>query len=96
MNKILVPVDFSDAAVSTVRVARKLEAKLSVLHVIHDPANAPGFYESDAAGTREFHRMEEVAHCMMAPTILSLAARFGMRWILARQLNHCRLKLQQP
>jgi nucleotide-binding universal stress UspA family protein len=47
-NILLVPVDFSsfseEALVFASGLADKLKARLLVLHVIHDPAEAPGFY----------------------------------------------------
>ena len=45
---LLVAVDFSpfseEALCFAGHLAEKLKAKLLVLHVIHDPAEAPGFY----------------------------------------------------
>ena len=47
-NTLLVAVDFTPfsekALVFASELAEKLEAQLLVLHVIHDPAEAPGFY----------------------------------------------------
>jgi hypothetical protein len=47
-NILLVPLDFSPfskaALIFASKLARKLELQLLVLHVIHDPAEAPGFY----------------------------------------------------
>jgi nucleotide-binding universal stress UspA family protein len=36
-----------------------------VLHVIHDPANSPGFYNSKKAGKKVLRSMEESARQMM-------------------------------
>ncbi|MFB3042244.1 MAG: universal stress protein, partial [Candidatus Poribacteria bacterium] len=47
-------------------IAKKFEAQLFVLHVIHDPANSPGFYISKKAGKKVFRNMEESARQMMA------------------------------
>ena len=48
---ILVAVDFSDdshAALSwACRLATAMKARVIVLHVVHDPANAPGYYKRD-------------------------------------------------
>ncbi len=53
MKRILVAVDFSEASVDALKqaitIAKNFEAKLLVLHVIHDPANSPGFYISKKA-----------------------------------------------
>ncbi len=50
MKRILVAVDFSEASVDALKqaiaIAKEFEAKLLVLHVIHDLANSPGFYIS--------------------------------------------------
>ncbi len=47
-SPILVPVDFSEnsliALVYAAKLARRLEADLFVLHVVHDPPESPGFY----------------------------------------------------
>ena len=69
MKRILVAVDFSEASVDALKraisIAKKFEAKLLVLHVIHDPANSPGFYVSKKAGKKVFRNMEESAQQMM-------------------------------
>ena len=70
MKTILVAVDFSDASVAAVEQALKLaaafDAKVVALHVIHDPAEAPGFYSSKKAGKKVYRNMEEAAAKMMA------------------------------
>ena len=46
---ILVPVDFSAhsqaALVFAAQLAKHLDASLLVLHVVHDPAEEPGYYK---------------------------------------------------
>lgn len=70
MKTILVAVDFSDASVAAAKEALKLaaafDAKVVALHVIHDPAEAPGFYSSKKAGKKVYRNMEEAAGKMMA------------------------------
>ncbi|MBT4612228.1 MAG: universal stress protein [Gemmatimonadetes bacterium] len=70
MKKILVAVDFSDASASAVRqalvLATALDADLLLLHVLHVPAEAPGFYSSRKLGKKLFRNMEEAANGMMA------------------------------
>ena len=70
MKKILVAVDFSPASVAAVRQAQELatalDAELLLLHVIHVPAEAPGFYSSRKLGRKLFRNMEEAATGMMA------------------------------
>lgn len=69
MKKILVAVDFSDASVAAVghalQLAQAFDAKLIVLHILHDPADRPGFYSSKKAGKKVFRNMEEAAGRMM-------------------------------
>jgi len=49
---ILVPVDFSRHSAAAlawaVDLGRRLEAPLVILHVIHDPEEAPGYYQASA------------------------------------------------
>ena len=69
MKKILVPVDFSDCSVAAlkaaIRMARSFDAKILALHVIHDPADAPGFYTAQKAGKKVFRNMADSAEQMM-------------------------------
>ena len=69
VKKILVAVDFSPASEQAVRTAlqlgEKFESKLLLLHVIHDPANAPGFYAAKKAGKKVLRNMEAAAAEMM-------------------------------
>ena len=66
---ILVPVDFSvhaeTAMVFAAELAEKLESKLVILHVVHDPGNAPGYYSVKGRG-KQLRRMEDVAAEMLA------------------------------
>jgi nucleotide-binding universal stress UspA family protein len=70
MKKILVAVDFSPAAAAAVRqglqLAQPFAAELLLLHVLHVPAEAPGFYSSRKLGRKLFRNMEESATGMMA------------------------------
>ena len=70
LNILLVPVDFTsfseDALVFASRLANCLMARLLVLHVIHDPAEAPGFYAQQRKKKKYLQTMEEVAEGMMA------------------------------
>ena len=70
LNILLVPVDFTafseEALVFASRLANCLEAKLLVLHVIHDPMEAPGFYAQQRKKKKYLQTMEEVAKGMMA------------------------------
>jgi nucleotide-binding universal stress UspA family protein len=65
MKKILVAVDFSPASVAAAQhgleLASKFDAQLLLLHVLHDPAEAPGFYASKKAGKKVLKNMEQAA-----------------------------------
>ena len=70
VNTLLVPVDFTsyseEALLFASKLAGKLEAQILVLHVIHDPAEAPGFYVKKMKKKKKFLRsMEEAANEMM-------------------------------
>lgn len=66
---ILVPVDFSAhsraALAWAAMAARRFQAPLKVLHVVHDPSSAPGYY-SLARREKHLNRLEEAAAEMLA------------------------------
>ena len=66
---LLVATDFTpfseEALVFAGKLADKLEAQLLVLHVIHDPAEAPGFYVQKMKKKKFLRSMEEAANEMM-------------------------------
>jgi len=68
-NILLVPVDFSsyseEALVFANGLAKCMSARLLVLHVIHDPEEAPGFYARQRKKKKYLQTMEEVAEEMM-------------------------------
>ena len=65
---ILVPVDFSShsesALVCAAELAEKLGNELIILHVVHDPGEAPGYY-SVKGRNKQLRRMEDVAREML-------------------------------
>lgn len=69
INTILVAVDFTpfseEALCFAGKLADKLEAQLIVLHVIHDPSEAPGFYVKKGKDKDFLSTMEDVANEMM-------------------------------
>ena len=67
-SPILVPTDFSDQSVEALAYAHELallmDRPLTVLHIVHDPASAPGYYRRD---TKNDNRtMDAIAADMMA------------------------------
>ena len=66
---LLVAVDFSPYSEQALcfagELAEKLKAQLVVLHVIHDPAEAPGFYAQKGKKKKFLKSMEEAAEEMM-------------------------------
>ena len=69
-HTLVVAVDFTSfsekALVFASELAEKIEAQLLVLHVIHDPAEAPGFYAQKGKKKKFLQSMEEAAEEMMA------------------------------
>jgi len=69
IDTLLVPVDFTpfseEALLFASKLAEKLEAQLLVLHVVHDPAEAPGFYVQKGKKKKFLRSMEEAANEMM-------------------------------
>ena len=67
--KILVAIDFSQGARKALTIADKFadkfNTKMILLHVIHDPANGPGFYASKKPGKKLLRNMDEAAQKMM-------------------------------
>ena len=67
---LLVATDFTsyseEALIFAGDLADRLDADLLVLHVIHDPAEAPGFYVQKQKKKKYLRSMEEAAEEMMA------------------------------
>ena len=76
LDTLLVAVDFTtfskEATLFASRLAGKLKARLIVLHVIHDPAEAPGFYVQKGKKKKYLNSMDEVANDMMSEFLLKL------------------------
>jgi nucleotide-binding universal stress UspA family protein len=68
-NLLLVAVDFTifseEALLFAANLAECMDAKLLVLHVIHDPAEAPGFYAPKGKKKKYLSSMEDAANEMM-------------------------------
>jgi len=66
---LLVAVDFTpfseEALIFAANLAECTETKLLVLHVIHDPAEAPGFYAPKGKKKKYLSSMEDAANEMM-------------------------------
>jgi nucleotide-binding universal stress UspA family protein len=80
MKRILVAVDFSECSVVALdlaaTIAGKFEARLLVLHVLHDPAESPGFYMAKKAGKKVFRNMKDAAQQMMADFVKKHLKKF--------------------
>ncbi len=67
---ILVAIDFSSfsekALVWAAHAAKSFDAPLLALHVVHDSASAPGYYEQVKKRKKYLRRIEEAAAEMMA------------------------------
>ena len=74
---ILVPVDFSTDAQAALLFASELAdcmgLPLIVLHVVHDPGDAPGFY-AGRQSEDQLRKMEDVAADMMAEFMAKMVA----------------------
>jgi nucleotide-binding universal stress UspA family protein len=72
---ILVPVDFSpcseEALLYAADLAAALQFPLIVLHVVHDPGQAPGYYAMKGR-KKQLRRMEDVAAEMMEEFMLGM------------------------
>lgn len=66
---ILAAIDFSpyseQALLWAGRAARSFEVPLTVLHVVHDPSSAPGYYQHEKKLKKHLRRIEEAAEEMM-------------------------------
>ncbi|MEP3047925.1 MAG: universal stress protein [Roseibium sp.] len=80
---ILCAVDFSEDSVAALewacQQAERDDARLVVLHVVHDPASAPGFYrDPDEDGLRP---MEDVAEEMFEEFVTKFRTEHPNTWI---------------
>ena len=69
MKKILVATDFSHASAqalkNAIEIATACSARILLLHIVHDPAEAPGFYAAKKAGKKVLRNIEQAAEQMM-------------------------------
>lgn len=75
---ILVPVDFSvhsgAAFAFAAHVAERMQAPLVVLHVVHDPGEAPGYYRVKSR-KKQLRRLEDVASDMFDEFMAEMVKR---------------------
>ena len=80
MKEILVAVDFSAGSAHALQhaleIAEKFGANLLLLHVVHDPAEAPGFYASKKAGKKVLRNMAQTAEQMMEEFVSTHLKKF--------------------
>lgn len=83
---ILVPVDFSvyseAALLCAAELAEMIGAPLTVLHVVHDPGEAPGYYAVKGR-KKQLRRMEDVAADMLEEFMSQVRKAHPERHILA-------------
>jgi len=76
---VLVPVDFSShsetALVCAAEMAETLGNPLVILHVVHDPGDAPGYY-SVKGRDQQLQRMEDVAADMLAEFFKTMQEKY--------------------
>jgi len=79
---ILVPVDFSahsEAALAyAAHLAEKMQVPLAVLHVVHDPGEAPGYYRVKSR-KKQLRRLEDVASDMFDDFMARMIKRHPKR-----------------
>ncbi len=67
IKPILVPIDFSihsqAALIFAINLAELMHRPIIVMHVVHDPASAPGYYRSDS--NNDIKTMDSIAEDMM-------------------------------
>jgi len=75
---ILVPLDFSDYSEEALEyaayLAECLHAPMVVLHVVHDPGDAPGYYRVKGR-KKQLHRLEDVARDMLDEFMAKIVKR---------------------
>jgi nucleotide-binding universal stress UspA family protein len=75
---VLVPVDFSAyseaALLCAAELARVLGSELVILHVVHDPGEAPGYYRVKGRD-KQLERMEDVAAGMLKEFVQKIRDR---------------------
>lgn len=82
---ILVPTDFSHDSLAAldwaIRLAKCIDARILVLHVVHDPANEPGYYLTARANsegadpTESLPKIEDAAGELLGELILDVTRR---------------------
>jgi nucleotide-binding universal stress UspA family protein len=83
---ILVPVDFSPhseaALLFASELATALHRSLVVLHVVHDPGEAPGFYAGKPKKKKRLRKMEDVASEMMDEFLREIVEKYPKSKVL--------------
>lgn len=84
---ILVPIDFSPhseaALLAAMELAETMGAPLTVMHVVHDLAEAPGYY--DVKGSKkQIRRLEDVATNMLDAFMQEMQKKYPKRAVLKK------------
>jgi len=76
-QSVLVAVDFSEdskaALIWACHYADCSQAKLTLLHIVHDPASHPGFYHKN--GSKQNESLQDVAESMMSDFLADVKAQ---------------------
>lgn len=77
---ILVPIDFSNsseaALLQAAELSEALQAKVTVLHVVHDLSQAPGYY-AEKVKKKQLRRMEDIAADMLQDFMDGMRKKHG-------------------
>lgn len=76
---VLIPVDFSPSSEAALvlgcQLGSAMKVPVCVLHVVHDPGDAPGYYHQVEGREGELRRLEDLARDMFEKFMLKMAAK---------------------
>lgn len=78
ISPILVPIDFSHYSeailLKAIEFSKCMNAPIIVLHVVHDPAQMPGYY-AHSIKEKHLHRIEDLAKEMLDDFLVEMAEK---------------------